>query len=185
MGVIQDDGGSQQVLVLHHNYGIDSSVTATVGSGPLSVTLKNMKSCHQFQDLSQWWIWDGSVVSKALVLGNFESAVSLCLLSDRFADAIFLAIKGGPERLQHTHSIALFAYNTPASIPEQSQLHWIPACMAEAKCVSVWMARLLKMQINSLRRPKADGSETGSWEGGCHHITICVYGWVVVLLTPQ
>ena len=40
------------------------------------------------------------LVTKALVLGDFDSAVSLCLSAERFADAILLAVRGGPELLQ-------------------------------------------------------------------------------------
>ena len=53
------------------------------------------------------------LVTKALVLGDFESAVSLCLSSDRFADAILLAVKGGPELLARTQK-AYFERRTTA-----------------------------------------------------------------------
>ena len=112
MGVTQDDGGSRQVLVPHHNYGIDSSVAATVGSGPSSVTSENMKS-NNFRIYPSDESETDRLVTKALVLGDFESAVSLCLSSDRFADAILLAVKGGPELLQRTQK-AYFERRTTA-----------------------------------------------------------------------
>ena len=42
------------------------------------------------------------LVTKALVLGDFGSAVSLCLSAERYADAVLLAVKGGPELLNNT-----------------------------------------------------------------------------------
>ncbi|KIO15285.1 hypothetical protein M407DRAFT_62108, partial [Tulasnella calospora MUT 4182] len=48
-------------------------------------------------------------------LGDFESAVSLCLSVERYADAILLAVKGGPELLQKTQT-AYFTKQT-TSLP--------------------------------------------------------------------
>ncbi|KAJ7630331.1 hypothetical protein FB45DRAFT_915213 [Roridomyces roridus] len=48
------------------------------------------------------------LVTQALLLGDFESAVSLCLASSRFADAILLAVRGGPALLRRTQD-AYFA----------------------------------------------------------------------------
>ena len=42
------------------------------------------------------------LVTKALVLGDFGSVVSLCLSVEQYADAILLAGKGGPELLNNT-----------------------------------------------------------------------------------
>ena len=42
------------------------------------------------------------LVTKALVLGDFGFAVTLCLSAERYADAILLAVKGGPELLNNT-----------------------------------------------------------------------------------
>ncbi|NP_001087601.1 SEC31 homolog B, COPII coat complex component L homeolog [Xenopus laevis] len=42
------------------------------------------------------------LVSQALLLGNFEVAVDLCLKDGRFADAIILAIAGGEDLLRET-----------------------------------------------------------------------------------
>ncbi|KAL0957912.1 hypothetical protein HGRIS_000093 [Hohenbuehelia grisea] len=104
LGVAQSNGRSGQVLVPHTNYGLDSSVAATVGSGPSSVTSEKMKdtSNNTFKIYPADESETDRLVTKALVLGDFDSAVSLCLSSDRFADAILLAVKGGPELLQRT-----------------------------------------------------------------------------------
>ncbi|XP_037065111.1 protein transport protein Sec31A isoform X11 [Peromyscus leucopus] len=42
------------------------------------------------------------LITRALLTGNFESAVDLCLHDNRMADAIILAIAGGPELLAQT-----------------------------------------------------------------------------------
>ncbi|XP_053542887.1 protein transport protein Sec31A isoform X3 [Ictalurus punctatus] len=42
------------------------------------------------------------LITQALIIGDFEAAVSLCLHDDRMADAIILAIAGGPELLEKT-----------------------------------------------------------------------------------
>ncbi|KAH0581644.1 hypothetical protein H2248_011341 [Termitomyces sp. 'cryptogamus'] len=88
-------------LVPHMNYGVDSSVAATIGSGPSSVASEVLKN-NSFRIYPNDESDVDRLVTKALVLGDFESAVSLCLSSDRFADAILLAVRGGPELLQRT-----------------------------------------------------------------------------------
>ncbi|TFK70699.1 hypothetical protein BDN72DRAFT_794932 [Pluteus cervinus] len=89
-----------EVHVPHTNYGLDSSVAATIGSRPSSVASELRGNSFRIypSDESD----TDRLVTKALVLGDFESAVSLCLSSDRFADAILLAVRGGPELLQKT-----------------------------------------------------------------------------------
>ncbi|NXL64248.1 SC31B protein, partial [Chordeiles acutipennis] len=42
------------------------------------------------------------LISQALLLGNFEGAVELCMRAERFADAIILAIAGGENLLKKT-----------------------------------------------------------------------------------
>ncbi|XP_077332278.1 protein transport protein Sec31A isoform X7 [Lithobates pipiens] len=42
------------------------------------------------------------LITQALLMGNFESAVDLCLHDSRMADAIILAIAGGPDLLART-----------------------------------------------------------------------------------
>lgn len=101
VGVAQEDGASLPVHVPHTNYGLDSSVAATSGSRPSSVTSELLKS-NSFKIYPADESEIDRLITKALVLGDFESAVSLCLSSDRFADAILLAVRGGPDLLQRT-----------------------------------------------------------------------------------
>ncbi len=42
------------------------------------------------------------MISQALLVGNFEGAVDLCLNDGRYAEAILLAISGGEELLKKT-----------------------------------------------------------------------------------
>ncbi|KAI4883950.1 hypothetical protein NFI96_027632 [Prochilodus magdalenae] len=42
------------------------------------------------------------LITEALLIGDFEAAVSLCLHDNRMADSIILAIAGGPELLEKT-----------------------------------------------------------------------------------
>ncbi|KAM3940322.1 protein transport protein Sec31A isoform 3-T3 [Leptodactylus fuscus] len=44
------------------------------------------------------------LITQALLTGNFESAVDLCLHDNRMADAIILAIAGGPDLLTRTQT---------------------------------------------------------------------------------
>ncbi|MEE6460142.1 hypothetical protein FKM82_000868 [Ascaphus truei] len=44
------------------------------------------------------------LITQALLTGNFESAVDLCLHDNRMADAIILAIAGGPDLLARTQN---------------------------------------------------------------------------------
>ena len=101
VGVAQEDGESHAVLVPHTNYGLDSSVAATIGSGPSSITSEIPRS-NSFRIYPTDESDVDRLVTKALVLGDFESAVSLCLSADRFADAILLAVRGGSDLLQRT-----------------------------------------------------------------------------------
>ncbi|KAI0784083.1 hypothetical protein C8Q75DRAFT_781234 [Abortiporus biennis] len=90
-----------EMRVPHTNYPLDSSVAATIGSRPSSVASDTLKS-NTFKIYPADESETDRLVTKALVLGDFESAVSLCVSSDRFADAILLAVRGGPELLQRT-----------------------------------------------------------------------------------
>ena len=99
--------------VPHLNYGLDSSVAATMGSGPSSITSETMKS-GGFRIYPADEADIDKLISKAVVLGDFESAVTLCLSSDRFADAILLAVRGGQDLLQRTQR-AYFDRRAPQS----------------------------------------------------------------------
>lgn len=50
-------------------------------------------------------------LSQVLLMGNFEAAVELCLCENKMAEAILLAIAGGPELLQRTQK-RYFAKNS-------------------------------------------------------------------------
>ncbi|KAK0224368.1 hypothetical protein IW262DRAFT_1295987 [Armillaria fumosa] len=74
-------------------------LTRTTGSTLTSETSKSNTFKIYSADESE----TDRLVTKALVLGDFEFAVS-CLSSARFADAILLAARGGPELLQQTQN---------------------------------------------------------------------------------
>lgn len=42
------------------------------------------------------------LITQALLTGDYEAAVNLCLHDNRMADGIILAIAGGPELLEKT-----------------------------------------------------------------------------------
>ena len=44
------------------------------------------------------------LVAQALLMANFEAAVEVCLHNERMAEAIILAIAGGPELLAQTQT---------------------------------------------------------------------------------
>lgn len=102
------------VLVPHTNYAADSSVAATIGSRPSSVASDTLKTTT-FKIYPNEESEIDRLLTKSLVLGDFESAVSLCLSVERYADAILLAVKGGPELLQRTQT-AYFTRQT-TSLP--------------------------------------------------------------------
>lgn len=93
--------GEPEMRIPHHNYPLDSSVAATIGSRPSSAASENLKN-NTFRIYPNHESETDRLLTKALVLGDFESAVSLCLSSDRFADAILLAGRGGSELLART-----------------------------------------------------------------------------------
>ncbi|KZT07919.1 uncharacterized protein LAESUDRAFT_697968 [Laetiporus sulphureus 93-53] len=103
-----------QMRIPHTNYALDSSVAATIGSGPSSVTSEVLRN-NTFKIYPPDESETDRLVTKALVLGDFESAVSLCLSSSRFADAILLAVKGGQELLQRTQKA--YFENQTATLP--------------------------------------------------------------------
>ena len=103
MGQDTHANDTRTMVVPHTNYGIDSSVAATIGSGPSSVaseclSVKNNTFRIYPADESE----TDRLITRALVLGDFYSAVELCLSAERYADALLLAIKGGEELLQRT-----------------------------------------------------------------------------------
>ncbi|NWQ86923.1 SC31B protein, partial [Burhinus bistriatus] len=56
------------------------------------------------------------LVSQALLLGNFEDAVELCMRAERFADAIILAIAGGENLLKETQKRYFAKHKTKLSL---------------------------------------------------------------------
>uniref|UniRef100_A0A8C4UFF5 SEC31 homolog B, COPII coat complex component n=1 Tax=Falco tinnunculus TaxID=100819 RepID=A0A8C4UFF5_FALTI len=56
------------------------------------------------------------LISQALLLGNFESAVELCMQAERFADAIILAIAGGENLLRETQKHYFAKQKTKLSV---------------------------------------------------------------------
>lgn len=92
----------ERVLVPHANIAPGSSVAATAGSpGPSSIASENIKA-STFRIYPSEESEADKLITRALVLGDFESAVSLCISSDRFADALLLAVRGGSDLLAKT-----------------------------------------------------------------------------------
>lgn len=89
------------VLVPHQPQQAESSAAATVGSAP-SLVASEMLKVSTFKIYPSDESEVDNLITRALVLGDFQSAVSLCLSSERFADAILLAVRGGPELLAKT-----------------------------------------------------------------------------------
>ncbi|KFP77240.1 Protein transport protein Sec31B [Apaloderma vittatum] len=56
------------------------------------------------------------LISQALLLGNFEGAVELCVRAERFADAIILAIAGGENLLKETQKRYFAKHKTKLSL---------------------------------------------------------------------
>lgn len=79
------------------------SVAATAGgSRPSSVASADQIKANTFKIYPADESDADRLITRALILGDFASAVSLCLSADRFADALLLAVKGGPELLAET-----------------------------------------------------------------------------------
>ncbi|KAG8955500.1 protein transport protein S31 [Tulasnella sp. 419] len=92
----------QHVLVPHHSYAADSSVAATIGSRPSSAASDSALKSNTFKIYPNEESEVDKLVTQALVLGDFQSAVELCLSAERYADAILLAVKGGDDLLKRT-----------------------------------------------------------------------------------
>ncbi|MBW0503140.1 hypothetical protein O181_042855 [Austropuccinia psidii MF-1] len=95
-------GNNRPVALPDHVFsriGAASSVGATVGSRTSSLASEITRT-NTFQIYPQGESKADRLITRALVLGDFESAVSLCISTERFADAILLGVKGGPQLLQ-------------------------------------------------------------------------------------
>ena len=98
-----DANDTQTMVVPHTNYGVDSSVAATIGSCPSSVASESLSvKNNTFRIYPTDESETDRLITRALVLGDFCSAVELCLSAERYADALLLAIKGGGDLLQRT-----------------------------------------------------------------------------------
>uniref|UniRef100_A0A673YJ09 SEC31 homolog B, COPII coat complex component n=1 Tax=Salmo trutta TaxID=8032 RepID=A0A673YJ09_SALTR len=87
--------------------GVDS--TKTPGSSSPSDFFSQIPAQPQDKEKISFQIpvsADG-LISQALLVGNFEGAVDLCLNDGRYAEAILLAISGGQELLQKTQQTYL------------------------------------------------------------------------------
>lgn len=89
--------------VFHRDAIANSSVAATVGSTSSVASLSLRPSTFKIYPTEESEV--DRLITKALVLGDFESAVELSLSTERFADAILLAVRGGPELLARTQKI--------------------------------------------------------------------------------
>lgn len=79
----------------------DASVAATIGSGS-SVRSESLIKDVNFHIYPQGEADTDRLITQALVLGDFSSAVDLCMASERYADALLLAVRGGDELLAQT-----------------------------------------------------------------------------------
>lgn len=101
MGTTRNAAVPDRMVVPHQSVPKDSSVAATIGSRASSVISENLKS-NTFKIYPTDESEVDRLITRALVLGDFDSAVTLSLSVDRFADALILAVKGGPELLAKT-----------------------------------------------------------------------------------
>ncbi|WVQ75849.1 hypothetical protein IAR50_005482 [Cryptococcus sp. DSM 104548] len=98
-------------IVPHKSVTVDSSVAATAGSRASSVRDEIVNTENTFKIYPDGESDVDQLVTQALVVGDFRSAVDLCLASERFADALLLAVRGGPDLLHSTQN-AYFAQQT-------------------------------------------------------------------------
>lgn len=80
----------------------ESSAAATHGSPTPSSTPSEIIKSNTFRIYPEGESDVDRLVTQALVLGDFASGVELCLSAERYADAILLAVRGGPELLKRT-----------------------------------------------------------------------------------
>ncbi|NXJ31487.1 SC31B protein, partial [Ciconia maguari] len=86
------------------------------------------------------------LISQALLLGNFEGAVELCMRAERFADAIILAIAGGENLLKETQKHYFAKRKTKLSLLLSSivQQNWQDiVCMCDLQSWKEALAILL------------------------------------------
>ncbi|WVQ79835.1 hypothetical protein IAT38_001935 [Cryptococcus sp. DSM 104549] len=100
-------------IIPHKSDVADSSVAATIGSGSRASSVRDeiVSKENTFEIHPQGESDVDKLITQALVLGDFKSAVELCLASERYADALLLAVRGGDDLLQSTQK-AYFARQT-------------------------------------------------------------------------
>lgn len=64
------------------------------------------------------------LITQALLIGDYEAAVSLCLHDNRMADSIILAIAGGPELLEKTQKQYFTKTQSKISKVGLYKTHW-------------------------------------------------------------
>ena len=80
----------------------ESSAAATHGSPTPSSAPSEIIKSSTFRIYPDGESDVDRLVTQALVLGDFAAGVELCLSAERYADAILLAVRGGPELLKKT-----------------------------------------------------------------------------------
>ncbi|XP_063776005.1 protein transport protein Sec31A isoform X3 [Pseudophryne corroboree] len=95
LGFRKEDLGAKIASVLSHEDGKDQNLNVDKREGGDAVPPGETFNISVSGDV------DG-LITQALLTGNFESAVDLCLHDNRMADAIILAIAGGPDLLART-----------------------------------------------------------------------------------
>lgn len=97
-------GSGRPAALPDHVFGRDavanSSVAATIGSASSVASLNLKPATFKIYPAGESDV--DRLITKALVLGDFESAVELSLSAERYADAILLAVRGGPDLLART-----------------------------------------------------------------------------------
>ncbi|KAK4049617.1 protein transport protein S31 [Microbotryomycetes sp. JL221] len=89
--------------VFGRDAGANSSVAATIGSSSSVASLNLRASTFKIYRDEETDV--DRLITRALVLGDFESAVALALSTDRHADAILFAVRGGPDLLARTQKM--------------------------------------------------------------------------------
>ncbi|KAK6487527.1 protein transport protein Sec31A-like isoform X3 [Huso huso] len=110
---------AEKMQILSAQRSDESSATGDTSSSPTSSTqsdfFSNLPNDKPKFQISTTTNTDG-LISQALLVGNFEGAVDLCLNDARFADAIILAISGGEELLKKTQQRYLAKQKTSISM---------------------------------------------------------------------
>lgn len=78
------------------------------------------------------------LISQALLLGNFEGAVELCMRAERFADAIILAIAGGENLLKETQKRYFAKRKTNLSMVSDGFVY----ALSRGRCALSWQMLL-------------------------------------------